>query len=618
MSEKIKDNEFDENLSAENSTENSYNPDNVKYEENDNWEFEAKALTLENNDFEADSDYAKIEEAKPDIKPVEKPAEKPVVKQTLKQEKSGMPVQKKKMSKNAVKYIVTAVIALALAAVLAFFGVRYYTLPNTNEVMNPGNVALKVDETPVSIGMYNYYYNAVTNNYIAYAQQGYYQLDTSVDYSKQKTTDANGKEITWAQLFENETIDRIQYITAYYQEAVKHGVKLTESQEEEIKNNVKSIKDAASEADLSIDEYISKTYGDYCGLATIRKLLAQSLTANNYYRQYLIENRVDDKDVNAYFEKHKDDYTQIKFAYLPVVFTAGDDASKAEAEKNAKKYASKIKSIKDLKKQIPNACKEIIDEYVSAGQFESADECAEAIAESVETTITKSDTSFTKDASEWLFNSNTKLNDCSYFLDEENSLYFIILKTGEPEISDEKVYSVRHILIMPKSDKEDSEDAETEFTKQQWTAAEKKAKKILSEYEKGDKTEYSFALLAEEYSEDTESTSKGSSGLYGGLYEGTPLGQMVKSFEEWSTDKSRKYGDTDMVKSDYGYHIMYFVENTTSNLYKCELAVQSENEQKYIKSFEVKKHKSAMKKTTVAKPQSKEETTQTETPAVTE
>ena len=59
MSEKIKDNEFDENLSgAENSTENSYNPDNVKYEENDNWEFEAKALTLENNDFEADSDYA--------------------------------------------------------------------------------------------------------------------------------------------------------------------------------------------------------------------------------------------------------------------------------------------------------------------------------------------------------------------------------------------------------------------------------------------------------------------------------------------------------------------------------------------------------------------------------
>jgi hypothetical protein len=44
---------------------------------------------------------------------------------------------------------------------LHFFGVRYFTVPNSDEKMNPGNVALKVSDTPVSIGMYNYYYDSI-------------------------------------------------------------------------------------------------------------------------------------------------------------------------------------------------------------------------------------------------------------------------------------------------------------------------------------------------------------------------------------------------------------------------------------------------------------------------
>ena len=35
---------------------------------------------------------------------------------------------------------------------------------------------------------------------------------------------------------------------------------------------------------------------------------------------------------------------------------------------------------------------------------------------------------------------------------------------------------------------------------------------------------------------------------------------MVKPFEDWSFDASRKYGDTGLVKADFGYHIMFFVE----------------------------------------------------------
>ena len=184
-----------------------------------------------------------------------------------------------------------------------------------------------------------------------------------------------------------------------------------------------------------------------------------------------------------------------------------------------------------------------------------------------------------------------------------------MLKTSEPVADDSQVYSVRHILVTPKTDDEDSEDAqaangETEYTDEQWAAAEKEANEILDEYNETDKTEKDFALLAEKYSDDTESTSNGSSGLYGGLYEGVSLGQMVPSFEEWALDSSRQFGDVGIVKSDYGYHIMFFVENTSKYLYDCKTALRKEMEGEFVDSAEIKIHKSAMKKVKVAKPTS--------------
>ena len=46
----------------------------------------------------------------------------------------------------------------------------------------------------------------------------------------------------------------------------------------------------------------------------------------------------------------------------------------------------------------------------------------------------------------------------------------------------------------------------------------------------------------------------------GGLYEDiTPTSNFVDSFREWAVDMSRQTGDTGIVKSEFGYHIMYYV-----------------------------------------------------------
>ena len=34
---------------------------------------------------------------------------------------------------------------------------------------------------------------------------------------------------------------------------------------------------------------------------------------------------------------------------------------------------------------------------------------------------------------------------------------------------------------------------------------------------------------------------------------------MVEAFNDWIFAQSRKAGDVDIVKTDYGYHVMYFV-----------------------------------------------------------
>ena len=110
---------------------------------------------------------------------------------------------------------------------------------------------------------------------------------------------------------------------------------------------------------------------------------------------------------------------------------------------------------------------------------------------------------------------------------------------------------VRHILILPEGATVETVTTE-EFSDEAWTAGEQKAQEILDTWLSGDKTEDSFATLANENSADSGSNTNG------GLYSGVTQGQMVEAFNDWCFDADRKVGDYGIVKTQYGYHIMYF------------------------------------------------------------
>lgn len=115
-----------------------------------------------------------------------------------------------------------------------------------------------------------------------------------------------------------------------------------------------------------------------------------------------------------------------------------------------------------------------------------------------------------------------------------------------------KLVDVRHILLSPEGAETD-EDGYPVATADQWEACRLAAQAILDEWKAGDATEETFAALAVKHSKDTGSSSNG------GLYSGVPTGYMVEAFDAWMFDESRQTGDTGLVKTEFGYHVMYYV-----------------------------------------------------------
>lgn len=113
-----------------------------------------------------------------------------------------------------------------------------------------------------------------------------------------------------------------------------------------------------------------------------------------------------------------------------------------------------------------------------------------------------------------------------------------------------KYVDVRHVLLQPEGG-ETGEDGYPVFTDEAWENCRLKAEEIYGRWLEGDLSEDSFAELAREYSEDGNAST-------GGLYEDVYEGQMVEAFENWCFDEARVAGDHGLVKTQYGYHIMFF------------------------------------------------------------
>ena len=133
-----------------------------------------------------------------------------------------------------------------------------------------------------------------------------------------------------------------------------------------------------------------------------------------------------------------------------------------------------------------------------------------------------------------------------------------------------EVKDVRHILIAVEGGTE-NEDEVMEYTDEEWEACRKEAQAVLDKWLAGEATEESFTELTYVYSEDTGSNTNG------GLYENLDSESgFVQEFVDWYMDESRKPGDYGLIRTEYGYHVMYFVGSEAQWLRNCRRGVMAD------------------------------------------
>ncbi len=146
------------------------------------------------------------------------------------------------------------------------------------------------------------------------------------------------------------------------------------------------------------------------------------------------------------------------------------------------------------------------------------------------------------------------------------------------------VTDVRHILVLMDNIVKEVPDVEGTkgadgYTPAQWEACQKAAQAILDQWLAGEKTDASFAALANEKSHD-----KGGQVTDGGIYTGiTTSTSFVQEFLDWCFAEGRKVGDYGLVKTQFGYHVMYLSAQGEELWIKdTQSAYQKEESQKIV------------------------------------
>ncbi len=448
------------------------------------------------------------------------------VEEIKRQEHERLHKQKKK------KTIINIVIAAVSVLLCAIFigSIIFINAAKTNGNFLRNKVAMKSDNLEISGTTFtyflNYQYTDFVNNYSDYLSS--YGLDPEVDLRQQESSDGQN----WFDYMAESTEANLTEILYLAEKAASEGMKLNADETKKIEDFIADLEKYAKDSQMDVKDYIHTAYGLGVNKEDIRKGLEISTLATKYYTEKIDSVKYTDKEIEEYFNDHKKDFQLVDYKYYNIAPNVTDDMSddevKAEYE-NVKKYAdrlSKATSAEDFDKILKEILK---DRGVTDTNIENA------VKNSAITGNTY-DPEF--DISVWAFDEKTKVGSTMIYPSSNNRAVYML--TRAPYLDESETRSVRHILIATESYKSDEE-------------AKAKAQEVLDEYNKGDKTAESFGKLAEKYTEDSGSASNG------GLYENFTKGTMVEPFENWSFDKSRKEGDTGIVKTDYGYHVMYFV-----------------------------------------------------------
>lgn len=484
-------------------------------------------------------------------------------------------------------YTVTFWVIIALVACIFIGAVSVNPIKN---VLYKYTDSITVGEHTLSSVEANYFYVDAVNNYVQNNS-----LDKTKPLDEQKNPYIDG---TWAQYFLNTIQDTIKSTYALYDLAMADpDFALSDDDKNAISSTISTQTFYAQYmyGYSSLDAYLRAIYGNGASEESYRNYLEVSAIASAYYNDYSESLEFSADDLNNYQLKAPYEYNAYTFAsyYIshskfPEYGTTTDgktdfsDPQKAEAMKAAKSVADLLaagtyETSADFDKAIKAL--DFNKDVTSAGSTKNEDVLYSSVNNLFKDWIAGRtlkegvDKDATHDYDDYEITEQRKAGDLTVI--ESTNGYYVLRYEGSVT-NDYALKNVRHVLV--EFEGGTTENGTTTYTDEEKSKAKEKAEKLYNEWkDKGDLSEDSFAALAKESSKDTGSASDG------GLCDDVYPGQMVQSFEDWCYDDNRQVGDTGIIESEYGYHIMFFVGNsqTTYRNYLIEEALHAETLQNW-------------------------------------
>ena len=470
-------------------------------------------------------------------------------------------------------YTIAFVAIMALVVVIGLSTIIGNTI-STSGIIERGTTAVTLNDKEITAAELSYYYMDSINSFYSNAasQYGDYasmiiQYNYGLDLSKPLNTQKyyGDEKTTWADYFVDSAISNAKSIYALNELAVKEGHKMGEDEQTALDYALSNLNRQATEAGYhTAKEYLQGMYGYGASVDTYKEYLTMSAMADSYYIAHADSLSYDDAAIRAYEKDHYNEYSSYSFSYYYLSSdsfleggTKGEDdkvtysdeekkAALAKAEEAAKSLLTANstvlleKAVKalEINKDNKNAAITTVENALYSDSkipsvirdWVTADERKQADIEVVPNTTTSTD---------------AEGNELSV-----TSGYYVVLFDSSRD-NNSKMANVRHLLVAFEGGKK-TEDGKTVYSDEEKAAAKAKADQLLKQWMDGDATEESFAALATEHTDDDGSKATG--GLYEDINDDTTF---VEPFLKWSL-ADHKPGDTEIIETEYGYHIMYY------------------------------------------------------------
>jgi len=477
-------------------------------------------------------------------------------------------LKEQKDAKNLKRYTTTFVVCMLLIVALVI-GIVLYT--PVNRALDNSTIALTVGNNKLNTTMMNYFladaieqvrteYEETYGDY-AFLYAGMNGLDYYASLDDQKHPEKTDK--TWGQVFVEQAIEDATNIYSLYDAALKAGHKLSEDEETSILSTISSMTFYAVYYNgySSLDSYLRACYGSTANQENYTEYLNVKALAQSFSTKYFDNLKYEEKDYREHEKKDYYYYSSYNFSAYEIVVGDYREGGTKDEDGNTTYSDAEIAAAQTAAKADAEAL--VNGKYKDTEEFNKAiaalkiNKDKKDVASTLYTKQFGGETIAQEDFRKWLSDLDRKSGDIGMFPQvtkdkdgkEVITGYSVIMfHSGTDNLM--KLVNVRHILL--KVETTTDKDGKTIFKVESQKNAELKAKEILEKFKNGKfLTGESFGLLAKEYSDDG---SANENGLIDEIYPG----MTVEAFDNWCFDTNRKVGDTDIITSDYGYHVMYF------------------------------------------------------------